>query len=87
MYKTKYGKVVKSNTHGDSQEIWIKELNPLMFWKTYKTELGVGYKKLLECDDIVKFMVDEQLICSPVVAVKALGQDLDVKDLFEERVK
>ena len=86
MYRTKYGKVIKSNTHGDSQEVCIKELNPLMFWKIYKTELGVGYNNLLACNDIVKFLVDEQFIDSKIIAVKSMGSDLDVKELMKYKV-
>lgn len=87
MYKTKYGKVVKSNTRtGTSQIVWIKELNPLMFWKTYECERGINYKKMLSCGDVVKFLIDESIIGTNVLAVKAFGRDLDVKDLMRERV-
>lgn len=84
MYRAKYGKVVESNTHGDSQEIKIKELNPLMFWKTYNAELNMNYRKLVACYDLVKFLIDDH---GNVLAVKSYGQDATVKDLFDERVR
>ena len=84
MLKAKYGKVIESNTHGDTQEIVIKELNSLVFWKKYHAILGMNYTNTVSCYDVVKFLVDEH---SNVIAVKPFGKDLNVQELFELRVK
>lgn len=84
MYQTKYGRVTKSETYGDSQEIWIKELNPLMGWKTYHAVKGVNYKNLVAKDDVVTFVIDRQIFAEPVVAVKSLGRYKDVSELRDE---
>ena len=84
MYKSKIGKVIKSNTHGDAQEVVIKELSPLISWKSYKAELGVNYNELLGTDYIVQFLVDT---LGNVIAVKDMGRKLSVKELYELRVR
>ena len=86
MYQTKYGKVIKSDTYGDSQEIWIKELNPLMAWKTYHAVKGVNYKELVSKDDVVTFVVEPKLFGERVHAVKTLSRYKDLSELRDDTV-
>lgn len=70
-------------------EGWIcnelqKPISEVKYCPEDSQELNMNYRKLVECCDIVKFLVDDN---NNVLAVKSFGQDLTVKDLFEERVK
>lgn len=82
MYKSKIGRVIDCNTHGNSQEIKIKEIGSWRFWKTYYSEFGLGHNKLTGHGHVVQFLVDEH---DNVLAVRDLGAELDNVELYQHR--